>query len=366
MMIKCRILTVFLSVVVLLAVYSCERKTKERPRKSPRIKKCVSVVSPKPNATVAIGDSLLIALKSNKKTKRIDSVAVKIGSQAKAKSIGATKNVLVSNQMVGTKSIKITAFLSDGTKEHLRQNMTVVSDLVPVNYTFRKINTFAHDPDDFTQGLLIDQGVMYENTGHYGQSVLKKLNWQTREVLQSINLGDQYFGEGIATLNDKIYQLTWREREGFVYDKNTLEKVGSFHYSQEGWGLTAKEDTLLMSDGSNLIYFMDSGSFQEVKKIQVYDNKGAIDLLNELEFINGKIWANRYETDLIYIIDPDTGKVEGVIDLSGIFNRDNYDKRIDVLNGIAYDKDTQKIYVTGKWWPKLFEIEIMEKPTNNI
>jgi glutamine cyclotransferase len=196
---------------------------------------------------------------------------------------------------------------------------------------------------------------------NYGESTLNKIDLDKSEIIQSINLPKEVFGEGITIINDKIYQITWRTNVGFVYDKTNLKQLFEFTYPTEGWGLTNDGKELIMSDGSQNIYFLDTEFIQETRKIQVYDNIGTVTNLNELEYIDGLIYANIYGSDEIIVFEPETGKVTKRIDLTGILDKKNIKTRIDVLNGIAWDKENQRLIVTGKWWPYFFEIELIEK-----
>jgi glutamine cyclotransferase len=193
-----------------------------------------------------------------------------------------------------------------------------------------------------------------------GSSWLRKVEPETGKVLFQLSLDSPLFGEGIAVLGDRIFQLTWESKVGFVYNKSTLKQINKFYYQTEGWGLTTIGDKLVMSDGSNNLYFMDPDQFSPISKIEVYDNEKKVSQLNELEYINGEIWANIWMTDLIARIDPISGKVIAYIDLKGIITDQETDTRVNVLNGIAFDKAGNRIFVTGKNWPKLFEIRITE------
>lgn len=222
------------------------------------------------------------------------------------------------------------------------------------------VATYPHDPEAYTQGLVIEKGQMFEGTGKYGSSTLRAVDHVTGAVLKSLPLDKQYFGEGITILDGKIYQLTWKNHYCFVYDLKTFQYQGHFPYVFEGWGLTNNGKELIVSDGSSDIRFVDPSSFRELRKIAVKDGDVRIKNLNELEYIEGEIWANVWYEDRIARISPESGKLLGWIDLSAIYPARQRKDREQVLNGIAQDRETKKIYVTGKNWPKLYEIE-MEK-----
>lgn len=226
-------------------------------------------------------------------------------------------------------------------------------------YTYRILNTYPHDPDAFTQGLDIDNGEMFEGTGLYGESTLRLVDLVSGNVSRNQPLGQEYFGEGITVLGDKIYQLTWQEGTGFVYDRNTFQQLQTFNYEHEGWGITHDGTRLIVSDGTSTIRFWDPATLQEIGRIDVSDEQGPVIMLNELEYVNGEIWANVWMTDLIARINPESGRVTGWIDLTGIFTPQAEDEPNDVLNGIAINEATGQIYVTGKLWSSLFEIEVV-------
>lgn len=230
----------------------------------------------------------------------------------------------------------------------------------PTVYTYRVINTFPHDPNAFTQGLDFDDGRLFEGTGRWGESTLREVDLQTGAVLRSHSLDAQYFGEGITVFNGKIYQLTWQELTGFIYERDTFEPLQTFSYPHEGWGITHDGTRLIVSDGSSTIRFWDPNTLQEIGNITVRDDQGPVNRLNELEYIDGEIWANIWLTDLIARISPETGDVLSYIDLTGLLDAGTLTQPADVLNGIAVD-DSGRLFVTGKLWPTLFEIEVVEK-----
>jgi glutamine cyclotransferase len=232
----------------------------------------------------------------------------------------------------------------------------------PPTYTYRIVNTYPHDPEAFTQGLVLHDGAFYEGTGLWGESTLREVALESGTVLRSRPLDPQFFGEGITIFNDRIYQLTWQEQTGFVYDRATFEPLQTFNYPTEGWGITHDGQRLIVSDGTSTIYFWDPETLQETGRITVRDHRGPVNRLNELEYVNGEIWANVWLTDLIARISPETGDVLGYIDLTGLLDKEALTQEVDVLNGIAHDPATGRLFVTGKWWPTLFEIEVTPAP----
>ena len=231
------------------------------------------------------------------------------------------------------------------------------SDRPPV-YHYKVIHVYPHDPNAFTQGLVFEGGVLYEGTGGYQQSSLRKVDLETGAVLQIQNLSEDYFGEGLTVYDNQLIQLTWRSNIGFVYDTTSFKVLDEFTYTTEGWGLTHDDQYLIMSDGSASLYFLDPKTFAPINQLNVYDHEGPVSFLNELEYIQGEIWANVWKSDRIARISPETGKVVGWVHLEGLLTAEETES-VDVLNGIAYDRDNQRLFVTGKLWPKLFEIEVL-------
>jgi len=255
----------------------------------------------------------------------------------------------------------------------------------PQLYTYRVLEVFPHDPAAFTQGLIVRDGALLEGTGQQGQSSLRRVAIETGEVLQQHALGAEYFGEGITELNGKIYQLTWKNATGFVYDAETLDPLGQFTYGSEGWGITHDGERLIVSDGTPVVQFWDPATLQPVGEVTVSLFGLPMANINELEYIDGSLYANIWQTDLIMRIDPASGSVTGVIDLSGLLDYAPSAGAAgssvgesgaagsgaaetapplppDVLNGIAYDEATNRLYVTGKRWPALFAIELYAVP----
>ena len=228
-------------------------------------------------------------------------------------------------------------------------------------HTYKIKKTYPHDSSAFTQGLVYSDGILYESTGLRGRSSLRKVALETGNVLSQTSLLPEYFGEGLAVLGDRIYQLTWTTGVGFVYDKKSLSLLQEFRYGIEGWGMTHDGKSLIVSDGSSTLYFWDPKTLREVKQLPVTDGGRPVANLNELEIVEGEIYANIWQQDRIARISPETGKVLGWIDLSGLLPPKDRRGGEDVLNGIAYDPATKRLFVTGKLWPKLFEIEIVGK-----
>lgn len=313
-----------------------------------------SIVTNAKKNTLHLGETLKLSLK-NPKNLSIQSVTY----QMDGKDIPESS---VLDSKLGERTITAKVKYGDAS-EDVSTTLVVINNEAPKIYSYKIINEYPHDIKSYTQGLEFHNGELYESTGQYGESKLRKVNYKTGEVLKNIDLGKQYFGEGLTVLNDKLYQLTWRENTGFIYDVNTFEKTGSFKYgkSKEGWGLCNDGTSLYKSDGTDKIYTLDASSLTEQSYIEAYTNNGKIASLNELEWIHGKIYANIYQRNGVAIINPKNGAVEGVIDFSPLKEKVTQHPDLDVLNGIAYNPDTKTIFVTGKDWDKLFEVEVFEE-----
>ena len=230
-------------------------------------------------------------------------------------------------------------------------------------YTYEVVRSFPHDTGAFTQGLAIMGDTLYESTGNYGQSTLRQVALQTGAVERIRRLSATIFGEGLALYDGKIIQLTWKSGVGFIYDMETFELLRSVSYPGEGWGITYDGARFIMSDGSSILYFRDKVTFEETGRVVVRDEDGPVHFLNELEYVKGEIYANIWQEDRIARIDPETGGVTGWIDLEGLLESGGQDVRggtVDVLNGIAFDASGDRLFVTGKWWPRLFQIRLIE------
>ena len=226
-------------------------------------------------------------------------------------------------------------------------------------YRLEVIAEYPHDTDSYTQGLFFNDGQMYESTGEHGNSTFRKVELETGKALERLNFDRKYFVEGSVMLDGNLYILTWESRLAFIYDAETLEYKSTWKYPREGWGLTTDGRQLIASDGSAYLYFMDERFGLDHKQLVTIEGR-PVRWLNELEYIDGRIWANVYTSDEIVIINPKNGKVEGVIDCTGLLPYSLRTSDTDVLNGIAYDSRTEKIYLTGKNWPRLYEVRLVE------
>ncbi len=227
-------------------------------------------------------------------------------------------------------------------------------------YKLQVVKDYPHDTQSYTQGLFFDGGKFYESTGQYGESTFRIVDLATGKARRKLDFGKKYFVEGSVILDGDLFILTWTNKVAFVYDAATLEYRQTYTYPREGWGLTTDGKQLIASDGSSRLYFMDK-QFKVQRSVTVKLNGRAVNMLNELEYIDGKVWANVYTSDLILIIDPKNGEVEGTVDCTGLLPRSLRKPQTDVLNGIAFDPATKKTYLTGKYWPKLYEVRLVEK-----
>ncbi|MBQ1885312.1 MAG: glutaminyl-peptide cyclotransferase, partial [Bacteroidales bacterium] len=240
-----------------------------------------------------------------------------------------TKNLRVGNVRLSAE------VMYNGKTEYLSGSLRLKSDITPQRVKYKVIKRFPHDRGAYTQGLVFDEGVMYESTGLNRKSSLRKVKFETGDIIQSVALNDTYFGEGLAIDGNNLFQITWKNHKGFVYDKNTFATLHEFDINTEGWGLVLYNDTLILTDGSENLYFVDKNTFSTTKITQVYDNNGPVKMLNELEIVEGKLYANIYQSDLVAIIDISTGKVLNYIDFTGLLPADQYRDDTDVINGIA-------------------------------
>jgi glutamine cyclotransferase len=325
--------------------------------------KLIKLISPEENAEVKLNETINIVIGQDGKGGAPDSVKIYFDSKPAAVLKNAPWQFTINKSYAvktGRKALKVVAYGKGKNQQTITRFVIVYSDVAPKRYGYRVIKSYPHDKEAFTQGLVYCDGIIYEGTGQETRSSLRKVNLETGEVLNQLNLETRYFGEGIAINGEKLYQVTWKNQVGFVYNRNTFELINKVGYQSEGWGLTTLDENLVMSDGTNMLYIIDPESFSVISTLEVYDTKKKVTDLNELEYINGEIWANIWNSDLIARIDPKSGKVTGYIDLQGILQDPGTDTKINVLNGIAWDSKANRIFVTGKNWPKMFEIKLIE------
>jgi glutamine cyclotransferase len=325
--------------------------------------KLIKLVTPKENTSFRLKDPVRVVLDILDKDLLPDSVLLSYDGTVVAtlKSSPWEYSIPPAHTVTtGRKSLKVSAYRGGRSQNPVTRFIVIYSDMTPRRYGFKVVHAYPHDAEAFTQGLFYDKGVLFEGTGQKSGSSLREVELQTGKVIRQHSLDPALFGEGITLYRDRIYQVTWEDKVGFIYDKATFNVVNKIFYSTQGWGLTTVNDKIVMSDGSNILAFYEPEMFTMVSRIEVYDNEKKVESLNELEYVNGEIWANIWMSDLIARIDPLSGKVLAYIDLKGILPESDRPHEHDVLNGIAWDKDENRIFVTGKRWPKLFEIRITE------
>ncbi len=346
------------TVIFTLLAHSCS-ESKNQPNDQPKAvsAQVIRIIEPNNGKLYSQGEKISLQVKVLSDSISLDSLFLSVNAANYGKIISNQITVETEKLKLGTHQLRATAW-HKGTRHTASVGVVIKSAFKPQQYTYRVVNTYPHDKEAYTQGLFYYNGYLVESTGQYGQSSLRKVELNTGKVIKSSNLERQYFGEGCALIDGKIYQLTWTTRKGFIYDAESFGLISTFDYPTQGWGLTAMGTKLVMSDGSNILYILEPQNFAEVRRIEVYDNAGPVMQLNELEYIDGKIWANVYQTDRIVIIDPETGTVEAELNLSGILPNADRHANVDVLNGIAWDSITKRPFVTGKNWPKLFEIRV--------
>jgi glutamine cyclotransferase len=298
----------------------------------------------------------------NANSKDVDSVVyynnnIKIGSKK-----GLEKLVFnLKDQKFGNQNLKAVVYFDDDYSE-ATAIIELVSNVTPKLLKYTIVNTYPHDNQAYTQGLEFYRDTLFEGTGQYGTSYLRKTDYKTGKVYKEVKLSEPIFGEGITILNNKVYQLTWKNNEGYVYNADTFKKEKTFQYPKqmEGWGLTTDGKVLYMTDSSETIHILDPTTFKELNYINVYSLDSKVPAVNELEWINGKIYGNVYQKDAIAVINPTTGAVEGILNLADLKKKITKLPNTDVLNGIAYNPKTKTIFVTGKNWDKMFEITVGE------
>lgn len=296
------------------------------------------------------------------KDHEVNSIEIKLQDQVTPIRLSEKFTIDVSELKLGNHELQVTLEVNGETVK-ISEKIKILNSEKPKLYTYEIVNTYPHDILAYTQGLEFHGDTLYESTGQRGESTLRKVDYETGEVLKKVELDQFYFGEGLTILSDKIYQLTWQSQEGLVYDLESMKLLNKFAYSEskEGWGLCNDGEQLYKSDGTDKIWMLDAESLEEVSFIQPTTNKAVLNQVNELEWVDGKIYANTYQKDGVVIINPKTGGVEGVVDFRGLRDKVKQHSRLDVLNGIAYHASSKRLFVTGKNWNQLFEVNLIEK-----
>ncbi|HSO77864.1 MAG TPA: glutaminyl-peptide cyclotransferase [Bacteroidales bacterium] len=364
---------IFFTMLLVAAVISCSGSSgkkaasdteKEADVSTVPVRRLIEVLSPADNESFSCTDKIVFSVARSAGNDRTDSVQLWVAGRRISTVTSLPVSVEVDpSGLPGRMAMKAVAFSSDSKPHTVTLFVTLLSDITPALYRYRVIKAFPHDKGAYTQGLVWNDGYFYEGTGQQGESSLRKTDPVSGKVISQVNLESSLFGEGVAILGDRIFQLTWTTRVGFVYDLTTFSLINKIYYQTQGWGLTTLGDRLVMSDGTNVIRFLDA-DFNVLSSMEVWDNKGKVENLNELEMIDGELWANIWQTDRIARIDPLTGKVTGYIDLGNLLPREDRGPSTDVLNGIAWDAENKRIFVTGKYWPRLFEIDVIPQGRN--
>ncbi len=307
--------------------------------------------------TIQVNKPLKITVK-DKNGNPIDSVKYFINGKA----IINNQSIDINNYKLGKQAVSATIFYQ-GQSKKLNNTIYFLGTSSPVVYKYEVINEFPHDDKAFTQGFVYYDGYFYESTGQRGKSTLRKTEIETGKIIKMIDIDKQYFAEGMTIFNNKIYQLTWQKNVGFIYNLESFELEKTFEYSRskQGWGLTHNNEKLIKTDGTERMWFLDTETLEEVSFIETYTNKRKAEKLNELEYINGKIYANIWQQNSILIVNPDNGAIEGIVNLKGLQSKANQSGDDNVLNGIAYDQVNDRLFVTGKNWNKVFEIKLVKK-----
>jgi glutamine cyclotransferase len=345
-------------------LYSCEEE--DKPLKKVRSSAAkLTFKSPKSGTQFTWGDTIHfdIALKKNE-TRTAEKINLFVNGDliSEENSASLIFDYPSSEGSGGNVKIKAVVKFSDGTSSRRRIGVKIWSDSPPKMLSYQLINTFDHNIKSYTQGLVYDsrEDLLFEGTGNYTESRLLKVELGKTSPVKEIEIPDQYFAEGITLRNDTVFQLTYKRKTGFYYDRE-FKKLGEFNYPTEGWGLTHNDNHLIMSDGSASLFFLNPSTFKIEKTIQVFTDKGPMHNINELEYVNGVIYANIYTTQYIAKIDAISGKILALINMEGLLDNVDVKNKIDVLNGIAFNPQYQSFYVTGKWWPKLFELRFIEE-----
>jgi glutamine cyclotransferase len=350
------------SLIILLSLFITAFSCSNNSSKS---RKPVCSITIQPNKTnYVFGEKVAVNVSTKVKNGEIESIKVYYKNELlkESKELDFTIEGVEINTL-GNSVISVEAVKTDGVSNSQSKTLHALSDIVPEKLTYKTVNIYPHSKTYFTEGLEFHDGYIYEGTGENGASGIYKVDLASGKAVQSVELDEKYFGEGITVLNNKIYQLTYRAKKGFIYDFNTFAKLDSFQFTSttnEGWGLTNDGKNLIMGDGSQFLTWLNPNDFSIVKRVEVGNNKTIYKGINELEYIDGTIYANIYTTEMIVQIDPETGRILSEVSFPDMIKMyHNQKDRIDLMNGIAWDEKNNRLFVTGKLWPKLFEIELI-------
>jgi glutamine cyclotransferase len=342
----------FSIISILIVISGCSSKTNYSRKPITNIQ-----ITPA-NKIVTFGNDFSISFHTKLKEGKIKKIDLFVDNQliTTTSELDFTTSINTKNLLPGNHSVKTIALKTDGVFSTNYSTFLIISDIKPQNLNYKVQNTFAHNTSYFTEGLEFYNGLLFEGTGNIGTSLIVSYNPKNGKIFSSIKIDDRYFGEGITILNGKLYQLTYKTKVGFVYNVNTFKKEGEFTFaSEEGWGLTNDGKYLIMSDGTSKINFINPDNFEVIKSIEVCDNRGIINNINELEYVDGVIYSNIWMSNTILKIDALTGKVLAYINMNELLSSIN-SSTVDVLNGIAYNQKENTFYVTGKYWPKIFSV----------
>ncbi len=354
----------FIQLVLLSFLFSCgngDEKTDVRETDLLSQRAAFEIASvPLP---VVSGDSILFSASVADSSLKFDSIVVKIDDQRILVWKEKPGSLLwpSANMGMGKHVFRLAGFYKGNENGSGSMIFSIASNIIPEEFGFEVVKTMAHNPSSFTQGLEWQSDKLFEGTGLNGKSFVMQINPSNGDALKKVNLDKEFFGEGITILNNKLYQLTWQSHKGFVYSLPELKLESEFGYPTEGWGICNLKGNLVMSDGSDKLYFLNSKDFHLDKTIEVWDQKYPVSELNELEAVEGVVYANKYQTDTIVKIDPANGKVLAYINLAGLLKKEDRLGNEDVLNGIAWNPSDKLFYLTGKNWPKMFAVRFIRK-----
>lgn len=358
----------YITIGIIIAAPSCQNGNKNSAQQTTdtltKVQQTYSLEFAKPfnNDNIKKGEQVNIEMRT-KDASIFDSIQIKIENQHVTTLVNSSLKFQWNskNGQLGQQSIVASAYSKGSKIIETATTITILPNKKPIQYNYKIIKTYPHSRDAYTQGLIYENGYFYESDGEYKKSALRKVKLETGQATIVTNMEPSIFGEGLAIYNNKLYQISWKEHIGFIYNKETLKLEKKFNFDlNEGWGLEFDGKNFLATDGSSNIYFLEPENFTQVGKIQVVTDNGPIDSINELELINGKLYANVYYQDIVLIIDPKTGEVLGEINFANILPKSDYNEDTNVLNGIAWNPVNGHLFITGKNWPKLFEVEILK------